>query len=108
MNAPESRGGAPVRLSEILAPALERIGPKGVWTESKVRKVWRDVVGEQVAASANVGRLRVTVLYVEVSSDAWATELTYLSAAILTRLNARLGDGTVTEMRVRRHRRSRG
>jgi predicted nucleic acid-binding Zn ribbon protein len=108
MNGPEARGGSPVRLGDILAPALERIGPKGVWTEAKLRKAWREVVGEQVAGSANVRRLRGTVLDVEVSSDAWATELSYLSAAILTRLNARLGAGTVTEIRVLRHRKTRG
>jgi predicted nucleic acid-binding Zn ribbon protein len=102
-----ARGGWPVRLGDILAPALERIGPKGVWTEAKLRKVWMDVVGPQVSASAYVRRLRGTVLDVDVLSDAWATELTYLSAAILEKLNAKLGAGTVSQINVQRRRKGR-
>jgi len=101
------RGGWPVRLGDILAPALERMGPRGVWTEAKLRKVWMDVVGPQVSGSAYVRRLRGTVLEVEVSSDAWATELMYLSAAIVEKLNAKLGAGTVSEITVSRRRKAR-
>jgi len=101
------RDSSPERLGDILLPALERIGPRGVWNEAKLRKVWTDVVGAQVAASASVRRLRGTVLEVEVSSDAWATELTYLAAAIIAKLNAGLGAGTVSEIKVNRRRKTR-
>lgn len=100
----DSRGGRPVRLGDLLSPALERLGPKGLWTESRLRKVWPEVVGEHVAANAWISRLRGTVLEVGVSSDAWATELTYLKASIRDRLNARTGAGTVEEIVVRRRR----
>ena len=53
--------------------------------------MWAEAVGEQVAVHATVRRLRGTVLEVGVTSDAWATELTYLSAAVIERLNALLG-----------------
>ena len=97
-----TRGGLPVRLGEILSPALERLGPRGLWTESKVRKVWPAVVGDGVAANAYVARLRGTVLEVGVTSDTWATELTYLRAAIVEKLNARMGAETVSEIVIRR------
>jgi predicted nucleic acid-binding Zn ribbon protein len=96
-----------VRLSDIIAPTLERIGPRGVWTEARLRKAWSEAVGEQVAAHCGVRRLRGKVLEVQVSSDAWATELTYLSAAVLERLNRRLGAGTVSEIVVVKKRRER-
>ncbi|MEX0874916.1 MAG: DUF721 domain-containing protein [Actinomycetota bacterium] len=97
-----ARGGWPVRIGDILAPALERLGPKGVWTEAKLRKVWRDTVGEQVATHCTVRRLRGKVLEVDVSSDSWATELTYLASAVVGKLNAQLGDEIVTQIVVRR------
>ena len=103
----EQRGGWPVRLGDILAPALERMGPRGVWTEAKLRKVWNDVVGDEVSGSAYVRRLRGTVLDVEVTSDVWATELAYLSGAIMEKLNAKLGPGTVSQITVSRRRRTR-
>ena len=107
MSSPGVRGGWPVRLGDVLAPALERMGPRGVWTEAKLRNVWKEAVGEQVATSAHVRRLRGTVLEVEVSSDTWATELTYLARVIIEKLNAHLGAGTVSEISVQRRRKGR-
>ena len=100
------RGGWPVRLGDILQPALERTAPR-IWSEAKLRKVWNDIVGPQVSASAHVRRLRGSVLDVEVDSDVWATELTYLAAAITEKLNAKLGAGTVSQITVSRRRRTR-
>ncbi len=106
-HGPGVRGGWPVRLGDILKPTIESLGGEGVWTEAQLRKVWRDVVGEQVAVHAQVRRLRGKVLEVSVSSDAWATELTYLSAAVIERLNSQLGPETVTQIQVQRERRKR-
>jgi predicted nucleic acid-binding Zn ribbon protein len=102
-----SRSGKPERISDLLQPALERLGPKGVWTETKLRKVWQEVVGDQVSPHAHVRRLRGRTLEVSVDSDAWATELTYLATTLIERLNRRLGSGTVAEIAVRKTRRSR-
>jgi predicted nucleic acid-binding Zn ribbon protein len=101
------RGGWPVRIGEIIAPAIERLAGASVMTEAKLRKVWREAVGEQVAVHATVRRLRGTVLEVGVTSDAWATELTYLSAAVIERLNTQLGVDVVTQIVVQRNRRER-
>jgi predicted nucleic acid-binding Zn ribbon protein len=102
-----SRGGRIERIDDLLRPALERLGPKGVWTETKLRKVWQEVVGDQVHPHAHVRRLRGKTLEVTVDSDAWATELTYLAAALIERLNRRLGPDTVAEISVRKSRRAR-
>jgi predicted nucleic acid-binding Zn ribbon protein len=101
-DGPGSRGGQPTRIGDLISPALERLGPKGLWIESKVRKLWPSVVGVEVAANAHVARLRGKVLEVDVASDAWATELTYLGQTIVDRLNASLGPGTVERVTVRR------
>ncbi|HYZ91280.1 MAG TPA: DUF721 domain-containing protein [Actinomycetota bacterium] len=98
------RGGKPVRIGELLSPALERLGPKALWTESKLRKIWPAVVGEGVAANASIGRLRGKVLEVAVASDSWATELTYLGPAIVEKLNKSLGGEVVEKIVVRRRR----
>jgi predicted nucleic acid-binding Zn ribbon protein len=98
------RGGKPTRIGELLSPALERLGPKALWTESKIRKVWPAVVGDGVAANASIGRLRGKVLEVSVTSDAWATELTYLGPSIVEKLNKTVGSETVEKIVVRRRR----
>jgi predicted nucleic acid-binding Zn ribbon protein len=101
----KERGGNPVRISDLLSPALERLGPKGLWKESKLRKVWPEVVGAEVAANAQIGRLRGRTLEVNVASDAWATELTYLASSVAEKLNRRVGEALVDEIVVRRRRR---
>jgi predicted nucleic acid-binding Zn ribbon protein len=92
-----------VRIGELLAPALGGAAPR-IFTEARLRKAWSEAVGEQVANHAHVRRLRGNVLEVEVSSDAWATELTYLSGSLAERLNAVLGAGTVAQIVVQRKR----
>ena len=94
-----------MRLGDIIGPTIERVAGSSVMTEAKLRKVWKEVVGEQVSVHANVRRLRGTILEIGVTSDAWATELTYLSGAVLERLSARLGAGVVTQIVVQKTRR---
>lgn len=101
------RGGWPVRIGDILGPTIERVGGRGVMTEARLRKAWKDVVGEQVVPHVQVRRLRGTVLEVVVGSDAWATEFTYLSTVVMDRLNRLLGAGTVTQIAVSKKRRER-
>jgi predicted nucleic acid-binding Zn ribbon protein len=95
-----------VKIGEILGPSLGNLGPR-VFTEARLRKAWIEAVGEQVSSHAHVRRLRGSVLEVAVTSDAWATELRYLAASVIDRLNAVLGAGTVTELVVQRKRRER-
>ena len=100
------RGGWPVKIGELIGPALGSMGPR-VWTEARLRKAWVDAVGEQVSSHAHVRRLRGSVLEIFVTSDSWATELTYLAQTVIERLNAELGEGTVTQLVVQRKRRER-
>ena len=96
--------GKLVHIGDVLGPALERIGPKTLWTEAKLRKVWLSVVGPEIAEHAKPGPLKGTALVVYVSSDTWATEFRYLSEVVKEKLNARLGQGVVTEITVAKRR----
>lgn len=100
-DAIRERGGWPVRLGDVMGGALERVGPKGLWTEAQLRRVWERVVGEQVAAHTRVVRLRGDVLEVRTTDPSWATELRYLSQVVVGKLNAAVGAGTVRELLVR-------
>ena len=94
----------PVRLRDILPDALERMGPKGVWQEARVRRAWGEAVGGEVAAHAWVQRLRGSTLEVGVSSDVWGTELRYLGSVLVEKINGILGEALVREIVVRRAR----
>jgi predicted nucleic acid-binding Zn ribbon protein len=65
---------------------------------------WNDVVGESVAAHTRPLSLRDGRLVIGVDEPGWATQLNYLTADLLRRLEELIGPGVVTavDVRVRR------
>ncbi|MEO6512912.1 MAG: DciA family protein [Nocardioides sp.] len=57
---------------------------------------WAELVGEEVAAHVTPESFSDGVLGVRTDSTAWAAQLKYLAPQLVKRLNAELGDGTVT------------
>jgi hypothetical protein len=62
---------------------------------------WEQIVGEALAAHTRPGGFTDGELLVIADSTAWATQVRLLRAQLIRRLNAELGDGTVTGVRVR-------
>jgi predicted nucleic acid-binding Zn ribbon protein len=62
---------------------------------------WAQVVGPSVAAHARPVTLRDGVLVVAVDQPAWATQINYLRADLLRRLEDAAGPGVVREVEVR-------
>jgi predicted nucleic acid-binding Zn ribbon protein len=62
---------------------------------------WDQIVGEALAAHTRPGGFTDGELLVIADSTAWATQVRLLAATLVRRLNAELGSGTVTRVRVR-------
>jgi predicted nucleic acid-binding Zn ribbon protein len=62
---------------------------------------WEQIVGDTLAAHTRPGGFTEGELLVIADSTAWATQVRLLRAQLIRRLNAELGDGTVTGVRVR-------
>lgn len=62
---------------------------------------WSEVVGPSVAAHARPVTLRDGILVVAADQPAWATQLTFLQADIVARLNAAAGTVSVKGIDVR-------
>jgi len=62
---------------------------------------WEQIVGEALAAHTRPGGFTDGELLVIADSTAWATQVRLLRAQLIRRLNAELGAGTVTGVRVR-------
>lgn len=85
-------GKPPKPLSEVLARLLR--GMK-VSDESKAVGLfshWPDIVGANVAEHVTPKRLEKRVLTVEVDDPAWATQLKFLEAQLLSTLKEHIGD----------------
>jgi predicted nucleic acid-binding Zn ribbon protein len=61
---------------------------------------WPSIVGPEMAEHCKPESYEDTQLTVRTSSTAWATQLKMLAPDLIHRLNAELGDGTVTHVNV--------
>jgi predicted nucleic acid-binding Zn ribbon protein len=76
----------------------------GLSTPTRIIQVfsnWEEVVGSVIAAHSRPERLRAGELLVMVDEPAWATELRFLEAEVLAKLNAVQAGDPVTSMVVR-------
>jgi predicted nucleic acid-binding Zn ribbon protein len=61
---------------------------------------WTELVGEDVAAHCKPESFEDTVVVVRCDSTSWATQLRLLSHQILKKIDAELGSGIVTVIKV--------
>lgn len=99
-----SGAGPDDRDPQLLESAMERLVASHGWElDLKVQGVfgrWADLVGAEVADHCTPEALTDGRLVVRTDSTAWATQLKLLAPTVVRRLNAELGDGTVTLIEV--------
>lgn len=79
------------------------IAEQGWGTDVRVHGVfsrWESLVGREVAAHCRPESFADGRLVVRTDSTAWATQVRLLAPTVVRRLNAELGDGTVTVVEV--------
>jgi predicted nucleic acid-binding Zn ribbon protein len=94
----------PRRIGEVVDRLVQGMGAPSAGAFAAVFARWSDLVGDQVAAHAQPLSLRDGRLLVGVEEPGWATQLRWLEADLLRRLDEACGAGVVTtiEVRVRR------
>ena len=88
--APRPAGSAVAALARALQPAS---------LLAEVQRVWPEAVGAALAARATPTAARDGVVHVTCESASWAHELSLMSAELVALLEARMGAGTVRELR---------
>jgi predicted nucleic acid-binding Zn ribbon protein len=96
---PSPGGRDPRKLSELLDSATRRLGGPSSGTASAVFSGWEAIVGPEIAAHAQPVSLRHGVLVVAVDHPAWATQLRYMTAELLTRVAAAAEGRAAAEVR---------
>ena len=87
----------PRTLAAAVRGVRARVAPQTLL--ASVQGVWRDAVGERVAAEAEPVAERENVVIVECRAAAWAQELDLLQDELLEKLNAKLAPDRVTGFR---------
>lgn len=89
------RGGDPDRVGELLSGLLSKWGIKGVLEEQGLLDRWPEIVGAPIARVTRVRGVARGVLYVEVRSSAWMSELNLMKHEFMKRLNAGRDEGRI-------------
>jgi predicted nucleic acid-binding Zn ribbon protein len=90
----------PQRIGALLAGYVTDRGWDRPLAEARVFAEWPGLVGADVAAHCAPQSLHDGELRVAAESTAWATQLRLLSATLLARLVAELGDGVVRKLHI--------
>lgn len=90
--APRTLSPALEQLATTLAPATPL---------ARVQSAWERVAGPAIAAAARPSAERDGLLTIDCEAAVWAHELEMMSADLIARLNAELGEQTVRRLRCR-------
>lgn len=87
------------RLQGFLRTSLHALNKEAL-AAGRVFEVWERAVGPMVAKKVRPRGFRAGVLHLEVTSSAWAHELSLLRPQLLAALTRELGAGVVKELRL--------
>lgn len=85
----------------ILARLLRSLEWGGRIQQNMALAYWPEVVGPVVAAACNAEEVRDGILYVRTPGSTWSQELSLLKYEIIPRLNERIGDAAVRDIKFR-------
>jgi predicted nucleic acid-binding Zn ribbon protein len=97
----DAAGPDPRPVKESLDQFAKRLGAPRASALGAVFSRWDEAVGDTVAAHCRPVSLRDGLLVVMVDHPGWATQLRYLSATIVTRIEEVAGPGVVRRLEVR-------
>jgi predicted nucleic acid-binding Zn ribbon protein len=98
---PGRRDADPGRVSDSLDRLVRNMGGPSADVNTSLVRRWPDLVGANVGANSRPVRLRGGVLTVAVADPAWATQLRFLEATLVSRLQAELGAEALSSIEVR-------
>ncbi len=85
----------------ILSGLSKRLGLESRMLELRLQRRWRDIVGEPMASHTWPAQIRFKKLYLIVRNSVWLQQLTFLKPALLTKLQAESGTGSITDIAFR-------
>ncbi|MEV5647989.1 DUF721 family protein [Nocardia sp. NPDC052254] len=90
----------PQLLSALAGSLAKSRGWSGKVAEGTVFGRWAAVVGDDIAGHADPVSLTDGVLSIQAESTAWATQLRMLQGQLLAKINAAVGQGVVTSLKI--------
>jgi len=86
-------------ISDVIGSLIHSMKLESRMEHIMLRDVWDDAVGERIAEKTSPASLRGGILFVHVASAVWVQELTFLKGKILQKINSRLADSKLKDIR---------
>jgi predicted nucleic acid-binding Zn ribbon protein len=91
----------PERIGGALDKIARRFGAPSANALAGLFQRWEEMVGPGIAAHATPVSMSRGLLRVEVDSNAWATQLKYMTTELVARCCEELGEGAVKKIEIR-------
>ncbi|HVV35033.1 MAG TPA: DUF721 domain-containing protein [Acidimicrobiales bacterium] len=91
----------PARLGASLDRVAKRLGAPNAKVLSGLFQRWEELVGSGIAAHAKPASLKRGVLIVDVDSNAWVTQLRYMTTELVAKCCEVLGPDAVKKIELR-------
>ena len=86
-------------ISDVLSKSLGSLGGRADLELLTLWETWTEAVGEEVAQHTRPKAFKGTLLLVTVDSSVWIHHLTMMKDEIIARINKKLGEETLREIR---------
>ena len=87
------------KLKTAINNLLKAAGLEAGVSQNKALLVWDDVVGTRVSENTTPEKVEAGTLYIKASNPTWRQELMFKKEDILKKLNKKLGEETIKEIK---------
>ena len=87
------------KINAAINNLLKAAGLEAGVSQNKALLVWDDVVGVKVSENTTPERVEAGTLYIKASNPTWRQELMFKKEEILKKLNKKLGEKTIKEIK---------
>jgi hypothetical protein len=88
-------------LNSALRSAIREMGLEKKIRERECLSLWEEVVGKKLASVSQADDIKNGVLYVSAKDSIWAQEIFNLKGLIMQKINQRMGEEIVKDIKVR-------
>ena len=87
------------KLKAAINNLLKAAGLEAGVSQNKALLIWDDVVGAKVSENTTPEKVEAGTLYIKASNPTWRQELMFKKEEILKKLNKRLGEKIIKEIK---------
>ena len=87
------------KLKAAISNLLKAAGLEAGVSQNKALLIWDDVVGAKVSENTTPEKVEAGTLYIKASNPTWRQELMFKKEEILKKLNKKLGEKIIKEIK---------